>query len=329
MMIASQGPKALPAITLVSMLFLSRLHTLDFSIGGNLVSVSSKTNPVLSSSIDNIMFVNIRKSGGTEIKSGFQCFNKQPRKILNSTLANKIKACIHTRVDTTLEGALIPTVDAFLYNLRHPLDRMLAWYFYEHPAFCISKQQTQKACQAAQDVARHKEGFASQFFVTCFPSPHNLSVAFTNRMSKKCNKLIHQVIGNKVKGCGFRETPFRYDIRYYTNKTIVQYPNKSVLVVRSQVIFEDLHDLELQLGGNGTFKIKETFHDKVLSDELTRHYGPLCWAMRKELYEYRRLLQLSVNLDPATKEATIASAANRCGFSSWNEMEQEFKTKRA
>jgi hypothetical protein len=219
-------------------------------------------------------------------------------------------------------------VDAYLYNLRHPIDRLLSWYLFEKPSSCISKDTTKKACEAREDVIKHKHGYAAQFYVDCFPSQEYLSYAFTDHMSKHCNMLFGRVINNEPGfRAGFREKPFKFDLRYYTNKTIDQYPNKTVLIIRSQIIFQDLQDLEVLMGGNGTFRIKETFHDHLSSDELRRNYGLLCRKMREELYEYRRLIQLAANLDEATKQATIDGAANRCGFSSWKQMEQTMKNK--
>jgi len=318
--------RVLPAMSLVSLACFCWLHSLDFSTLDT-AQIDWKTRhkvqsrPVLS--FNNILFVNIRKSGGSEIKAGFRAFTSK-RKMINSTLSNRVTASLHTNEESKPKGA-IKTVDAYLYNLRHPIDRMLAWYLYEHPASCLNERETPLACKAAKDVTAKPKGDASIFFRKCFPTQDYLPLAFTDRISRKCTKLAQQVIENNVKGPGFRQTPFHYDIRYYANKTIDQHPNKTVLVVRSESIFEDLYDLELKLGGNGTFQAKKNYHDRVASDELTHYYGPLCCVIQKEMFAYRRLLMLSANLDDATKETTIARAANRCGFSSWSEMEQQFQ----
>lgn len=216
-------------------------------------------------------------------------------------------------------------MDAYLYNLRHPIDRLLAWYIYERPSSCVSNEETLHACEAAQAVAKHPNGYTWQFFVDCFSSQDYLSLAFISKTSQGCNQLFSKVLANDVHASGFRETPFKYDLRYYTNKMINQYTNKTVPVLRSQNMFKDLHDLEVFMDGNGTFPRKETFHDLVPSDELTRYYGQVCWkgTMHEELYEYRRLIPRAANFNERTKRSTINGAANdRCGFSSWKVMER-------
>jgi hypothetical protein len=206
----------------------------------------------------------------------------------------------------------------------------MSWYLYEHPSSCVNDIETRYACKAAKDVTTNPKGYAARFFQKCFPTQNLLPLAFdsTSNMGQECRNLARKVLKDRVKGPGFKETPFYYDLRYYARKTIDSYPNKTVLVVRSESIFADLQDLERKVGGNGTFPVKETFHDRVASDEFTDYYGPLCFAMHEEMHAYRRLLKLAVNLDEASKEATMANAAQRCGFPSWIEMEEQMTSKR-
>lgn len=312
------------SVTLVSLLCLSWLQTLDVSTRGS-SDVRKASQAPLVLSFDNILFVNIRKSGGIEFKSNFPFGStKKPNA---STLSSVITGRLHTKESIPKDA--IEKADAYLYNLRHPIDRVISWYLREHPSSCLDDIKTRLACETARDITADPRGYAARFFQKCFPTENLLPLAFdsTYNMSQMCRNLARQVLNNEVKGPGFKETPFHYDVRYYANKTIDSHPNKTVLVVRSESILADLLDLERKVGGNGTFKVKESFHDRVTNDELTDCCAPLCFAMREEVRAYRRLLDLAVNIDEASKEATVVSAAQYCGFPSWVEMEEQM-TKR-
>lgn len=142
-------------------------------------------------------------------------------------------------------------------------------------------------------------------------------------MSKSCKRLDQDVLHDKVKGPGFKQAPFHYNLQYYANKTIDLYPEKTVLVLRSESIRDDLHHLEHLVGGNGTFVVHPGYHEAVLQKEefISNDYGPLCRALLPEMQVYHGLLNLAANLDETTKEATVKNAAQRCGFSSWRNME--------
>ena len=119
-----------------------------------------------------------------------------------------------------------------------------------------------------------------------------------------------------------------YNMHHYTVETIDEYPDKEVLVVRTESLWKDVKDLDIMLGGKGTFGEIEGTRDSHGSEHYKRSnttfstsdYGLLCCALSNEMDLYRRLVELAVNLNTAAKQHTIASTTRKCGFSTWDEM---------
>jgi hypothetical protein len=178
-------------------------------------------------------------------------------------------------------------------------------------------------------------------FFKCFPKITLLPLALTMPGRKRLNKtsscidLAYKAIQGRI----IDEKTFsymQYNTNYYFTKTIGTYPSKGVLVVRTESLWDDLNDIDLRLGGNGTFglvnKESNDFHDiqnGQRNDTLPLSVGDsalLCCAMQVELHAFRRLLDRAVNLNEASKQATISNAAQRCGFSLWDEMVEYCKS---
>lgn len=312
----------------VSILSLSWLETLDIPVPQRdaVVKVTRASNSPLPFS--NILFVDIRKSGGKEIKHNFPVACSHDDDVEcggppNSALSDSIRGYMHVK-DVQPPDAL-QQANAFLYNLRHPVDRMFAWYQMERPEACVDKQTTWKACVTAKECKSNPHGETALFYETCFPTQDLLPLALddgSSKISSECKALFRRVMDGKVTGPGFQQTPFQFDMRYYADKTIDLHPETNVLLLRSEHLWSDINALEKQLGGNATFHSldnSEEYH--APNDEAT--YGPFCCAMMEELSTYRRLLNLAVNLDTKSKETTLTEASKRCGFDSWKEMEKQ------
>lgn len=230
----------------------------------------------------------------------------------------------------------IRSTKAFLYNLAHPVDHLLAWYDFESPHSCRAGHEHRTSCKTAREIQEHPDGDAALFFQTCFPTVNVLPMAFKKdglRQHKECTKLARRVMsGSDIQGVGFRHRS--NNVRSFSKQTIGVYPKKKVLVVRSENLWHDLKDLDYQLGGSGAFgefepvslnemnAVAMPIHHH-LERISTSDFGLLCCALKKELKEYRQLIRSAVNLDEVSKEETIQNAAKRCGFSSWDAMEQQ------
>lgn len=281
--------------------------------------------------IKSILFVDVRKSGGKQLKQRFEVISSDIF-VANSTLSHLTKGYMHT-VEYNKGGPspVLHEADAFLFNLRHPIDRIIAWHRFENPHYCIDNQTTSKACATMQFVEEYPHEEGAVFYVDCFPTPDLFASAFatTNTLSPECIKLAHQVFNNKISGPGFSQTPFYYNLRYYSERTIDLFAEKIVLVVRSESVWDDLNGLERQLGGSTRF---DTLQDSNLESDMRSNakvdYGPLCCQMIDEMREYSRLLQLALNLDEAAKKDTLTRAVQLCNFTYWSEMEQTCQQQR-
>lgn len=252
--------------------------------------------------------------------------------VANSTISRLTTGYLHTKGPQPSQAAL-HEADAFLYNLRHPIDRVVAWHHFEHPYSCVDDNVTFNACRTMEIVDEFPGGLVGQFYIDCFPTPDLLPLAFANNdtlMTPECIKLAHKVFNDETPHVyGFTQTPFKFDLRYFTKVTIDVYPHtKSVLVLRSESLWDDLNDLERQLGGGRTF---DSVEDQNMETDMRINgtdYGPVCCKMIDEMRAYRRLLLLSVNLDGPSKEETLATAVEKCQFSSWREMEESCQQQR-
>lgn len=247
-----------------------------------------------------------------------------------SELGNRVTGHLH---DWNFLAGNPKDADAYLFNLRHPVDRMISWFNYEHPDSCMDNGQTERACETKQDIENYPGCKADLFYRRCFPTPESLPLLAlamnhtdTPLLSRACSKLARKVIRGKVFERGFKH--MYYNMHHYAVETIDEYPDREVLVVRTESLWKDVKDLDILLGGTGSFGEIEGTRDSHGSEHYKRSnstfsdsdYGLMCCALRKEMILYHRLVSLSVNLDNAAKEQTIALTSRKCGFSSWDEM---------
>ena len=265
----------------------------------------------------------------------------------DSMLSDQTKGFFHSNFMWPDGQGASKAADTYLYNLRHPVDRMLSWYNYEHPQSCLHNSATIIACRTAKKVKEDPKSETALFFQTCFPRQQLLPVAFddkgTNTLKRTCHDLVRKVFAGKMierfSGEGFKPIQgfkhISFNMRYYTGRTIDRYPNKNVLILRTESLWDDLKDLDTQLGGYGVFGQREGYKDSHGSENYRQSkdtlsaadYGVLCCALLDEMNIYRDLLKRAVNFDDAAKNSTITSAANKCGFSSWNDMVDQCRSR--
>lgn len=262
----------------------------------------------------------------------------------DSMLSDQVKGFFHSNFMIPKDGAP-EAADAFLFNLRHPVDRMMSWYHYEHPKSCLHNTATRIACHSATTIEKEPENKTALFYKTCFPNQHDFAAAFksngTSVLERMCINLAHHVVkgnagqhygnnGEHIKPIqGFKHITF--NMRYYVTRTLANFPDKDVIVVRTESMWDDLKDLDLKLGGYGIFGQREGYKDSHGSETYKQEkdvlsgdeYSTLCCALQEEMDMYRQLVMRAVNLDEEDKYATIANTAERCGFPSWDDMLQQ------
>jgi len=112
---------------------------------------------------------------------------------------------------------------------------------------------------------------------------------------------------------------------FYYRRTLAKYPSKKVVAIRTEHMFEDLQNLERQLGGGARIEGTSTGH-------LTRSYGStdfkvstkvsdpkrlqaLCCAIASEAAIYIELIQRASNLSGAQKKESLEAFSERCDLS--------------
>ncbi len=334
----------MPRVALVSIIALIWLHCLD--VASDSVFRASENVSKGAISFENIVFCHVGKAGGNTFRTIFKGYCQADRKriaeecqhIPESSLADRVTGYIH---DDNFHGP-VDEADAYMYNLRHPVDRMISWYNYEHPESCMKSlgRQTKRACATRHHIRRHPDAKANVFFNQCFPTQKELPFIDGNltgsniHLSDNCLLLAKEVINGEHRLKGFKH--MFYNMHHYTKATIDKHPERSVIVIRTESLWQDLKDLDIRLGGNGNFGAIEGTRDSHGSEQYKKSnatfsvtdYGRLCCVIQKEMNIYRRLVELAVNLDEAETEATISRTASKCGFESWNELMNHCNNKR-
>jgi len=296
-------------------------------------NISDRTVPVLKKRYSNILFVHVGKAGGESIKNVLRmaCEHRVKERMRNSCLrhlpdsqlSNTVKGYFH--VYRIKPGNAISAAQAYLYNLRHPLDRTLSWYHYMHPNHC--ERQSRRGCDTAQRIKQEPSGWDARFFVQCFPQFQTLALAFNHSHSDpNCTSMAHTTFTGQDSMGALSAGHMRVNIRKYANRTIGVYPEKDVLVVRTEHLWDDLKELDIFLGGKGDFGEMEglavthgsnVWYNKPLSNEEARL---LCCGLQDEIAAYHDLVQLAVNLKNSIKEETWGRALKRCGVNTWRHL---------
>jgi hypothetical protein len=110
----------------------------------------------------------------------------------------------------------------------------------------------------------------------------------------------------------------KYNYEFYVNKTISVYPDREVLVVRTEHEWDDVVDLANNfLGGNTDFSVTESVShgsEKYQPSPITTEgYQKLCCVLEREIEVYIDLLERAANLSPEAKEESIESLKEKCG----------------
>ena len=118
-----------------------------------------------------------------------------------------------------------------------------------------------------------------------------------------------------------------YNYFYYVNRTIHQYPDRTILAVRQERLWEDLRSVEKFLGGDGRRPFQhqgptithgsERFRYRAsLNPDLVPH---LCCTISQEVKTYKYLLEGAVNLEPREKSISIVALLEKCQIQDWNQ----------
>jgi hypothetical protein len=229
---------------------------------------------------------------------------------------------------------------SFLVTLRNPVSRIVSNFRYSHPVNCNQPHWLHKAVAVRPwgcEVLGHLENLRStdyRLYRQCFPSSgfedmaqsvlspwpvttHFVEANLTLEQQHNCRWIALQYIQGKW---STRPGPhMHYNYEYYRNWTLLAYPEKEFLAVRTTHEWQDMKALDIAMGGNGNFRRdgrkeshgSELFEPSPLSTEA---YQKLCCVLEREIEMYQDLVHHMINLNATEKEECMDDVKQKCGI---------------
>lgn len=296
-----------------------------------------------------IVLVHVGKAGGTTIRNNIvdlNCYRASPEKRgctryyrNNLTLPVQTLGVFHM---WHVNEAELREATSFLVTLRNPVDRVISAYRYGHPKNCQGKVKDTWGCTMIEMGLLSKPKFLEyRFYEVCFPEPGaedfaqallppwQSTEAFEKIGDKKkyeCRRMARRVARGDPVGHVSKHMKFNYN--YYAWKSLLQFPEKEVLAVRTEQEWEDLIHLDKFIGGSGQFKRAGRKHSWGSSNYLpspvsTEAYHKLCCVLKDEIGMYLYILNQASNLDEAARKESEDSLREKCGvqvpWSTWRD----------
>jgi len=117
---------------------------------------------------------------------------------------------------------------------------------------------------------------------------------------------------------------FQYNYAYYALHTFWKYPDKEVFVIRTEHEWDDMVNLDKQIGGSGNYSAEwnrkeshgsEKYHKQDLT---TTAYHKLCCVLENELEIYLDIVKRAENLSDQDKSQAEEDLRQKCGIGpSW------------
>jgi len=308
------------------------VHNQNTTGASSELSVIPKNSTTYNSSV---LFLHVGKAGGETIKNVLavgcrsrgnkrrreQCFAQLP----NATLSTTVSAYYHCFSLRPKRLPQPPTV--VLYNLRHPVDRLLSWFRYVHPNACTPserrKRQLNPNCLAQRATEQQPDGWMARFFA-CFPTARDW--AFANAT---CQPLAQEAF-QAHKYLNPKDDPqaahLMANLQHYVSQGArLAAPDALVWVVRTHNLWGDLEDLNVRILGDqpkafGSWYGSAVTHGSTQTKHDADARQALCHGLYNEMQLYRKLILEAVNIPD--KQEELIRAMEACGYSSWDEYSQ-------
>lgn len=122
-----------------------------------------------------------------------------------------------------------------------------------------------------------------------------------------------------------------YNYHYYINRTVAQYPEKAVVAIRQEMLWDDLRSIEQLLGGSPLHPFETEgpvmFHgsDKFLyRAQLDPTLIPLlCCSIPREISAYVQILSRALNLEARQKSISLNYLLQQCRAASMTELKTQ------
>ena len=299
-----------------------------------------------------VAFVHIGKAGGNSIRSAFprlfcrrkrhptaqeleECFQKHWRH--DSPFSNECEIELH--MGRTAEGQdHLHNYTTFLFAIRNPVTRAISSFSYLHPNNTKSQ------------LARKNDPLRDAFYQDCFPTlQHWLqtihSVLYpapgTNTtlynetdtllvLSQQlppqhyyCQHLAIAVLQANLVAIKPINAHLWFNYRYYYQQTIRAFPDKEILAIRTEHMWQDIVDLDIVTGGAGQFRTaghvvnanrNSNSSNTQAADTTTRDNRNLCCLLWHELELYQEIVVRAQNWNQGQKWETLYDVWDTCGI---------------
>lgn len=215
-----------------------------------------------------------------------------------------------------------------MVTVRNPVSRVVSAFNMEHPRNTVKKKDGDTTISLLENV---HHTFRT-FYLECFPTVEHLAqrlLLLGNKRNRR-NTTDQEcfVRGSKTlrgQGRPFVASHLKMNYGFYAKDTFGAYPERPVLVARTEHLWDDLKRIDLSLGGNGVFSsaglaVTHGSEKRAVRDGLSQMGKEIiCCYISNELSIYENLVRRAINLSPSEKEETLGQVYQDCGLtnSSW------------
>ena len=222
----------------------------------------------------------------------------------NSTLSRRIIGLYHvgSPLFTRKEKEwLLDNTDTFLYTIRDPLDRARSAFEYHKNLIEMNLDDHNK------------------FYVDCFPGQFDDVVEAMRGAGsdEKCKGYADHALGGG--GLAIAGNHFYYNYQWYRRFSLGGHPSHTVMVIRTEHLWDDMIRLDKRLGGDGNFAwqgAKETHGSESYAPSSTsiapENAAYLCCLMYGEIEVYQELILKAVNLNDEEKREDLVKVMRHC-----------------
>jgi hypothetical protein len=277
-----------------------------------------------------LVFIHVGKTGGETIqwrlklscklrtskRKKARCFDQFEQG--ESYVSNATISYLHC--DKLKPKRSFQNASTFMISLRDPIDRIVSWFQYMHPLNCVPERPS-----GACNLKKENNSWGLAFYGDCFPQVDDFVRSIHTSLvvgSTNCSEMALETIqGNGPEG---PTNHMHFNYYYYANATTIPYPEKEVMVVRQEMLWDDLRRIERLLGGDPMRPFEtegpivthgsEKFQYRAILDPTL--VPSLCCAIPMEIRSYTNFLARAINLEGRHKMYSITALLTKCGAQS-------------
>lgn len=301
-----------------------------------------------------MIYVHVGKTGGTTLDQVLRS-NCEMYELYG--LRSTVRACLNALVQESYLSELttytlhtkgareIPArmrtnnITTFLWTIRNPVARAISAFYMEHP----NNTRTRHVAAARNRRRReYRTRIRSDFYDRCFPTAEDLALVLARKKSKTIVTVAggenyhsnetkgvncFDLGGDALRGRGVEllNTHFFHNYKRYAAQTVDEYSNKEVLVIRTELLWDDTKRLNTLLlesdmnrprnehalaeGRNHTYGSERNPVKSGLSDEGKLSF---CCFLSDELQIFQDLTWRATNLNQAEKRRYLDNVYDDC-----------------